>query len=225
MNISESLDDEEENTSYNSRNTKLGQPSTRQSWHGHTPTRSYPRQNLTNTATTQGKRLPRYSLPSRLAHQQGCQLDKPVHAKLISVNNHQNRMHTHWSTGSLQQPAWEKPRLLSDSTVPNRPRRITSMKSNGHPPSFERNVSDNKMINSGRAPAPAVPLNSGRRRSPPDYLTAVKQSKGKYSKIFFKNMSRTCFLNYLIQKESNLAIVLFAFSREQAQQPCSVFQN
>jgi hypothetical protein len=179
VNIAESLNDEEAKKIHDGRNTKLGYPTTRRSWHGQSTARVSFRQSPTNKNIIPTNGSPRYSFSSISGQQQ------PVHAKLVAINNHEDRMRTHWSTGSLRLHASERPRLLSDTVVMNRPRGYPSMNCNVHP-NFERNFNGSRSRNVEMAvQASDVGVRPERRRSPPDYLTAIKHSKGRFCIIYF----------------------------------------
>ena len=185
MNISESLKGEEAMKIHVSQNAKLGYPSTRQSWHGQSPTRVPSRHSPTKKIITPNASF-RHSFSSRSKHQQqqiflsqrGTQVEKPVQAKLVAVNNHE-RMRGHWSTGSFRLPASGRPRLLSDTVVMNnRDHGYSSMNYNvngNFQDNFNGNFSGNVAV---RAQGTDVRTGAERRRSPPDYLTAIKHSQG-----------------------------------------------
>ena len=185
VNIAESFNDEEETETHDGRSAKLGYASTRRSWHGQSPTRVLSCHSPPNRSTTPTNGSTRHSFSSRSGHQQrqnvqfqrGRRDEKQVHATLISGNNHQHRLRNLWSTGSLRLPGSERPRILPDNVVMNRPHRYSSMNYNAHS-NFERNSNGNRNRNDGRTQSWDAGIRSEPRRSPPDYLTAVNRSQG-----------------------------------------------
>lgn len=190
VNIAESFNDEETPKTHSSRSTKLGNPSTRQSWHGQSQTRVPSRHSPTNRTMTPMNGSTRHSFSSRSGPQQrqsvhfqrGTRDEKQVHFSLIPGNNH-HRLRNHWSTGSLRLSGSERPRVLPDTVVMNRPHGHPSMKQTVHP-NFERNLNGIRNRNDGRAQSWDADIRSERLRSPPDYLTAVKRSQGTVSNCF-----------------------------------------
>ena len=184
VNIAESFNDEE------GRSTKLGNPSTRQSWHGQSQTRVPSRHSPTNRTMTPMNGSNRHSFSSKSGPQQrqsvhfqrGTRDEKQVHSTLLPGSDH-HRLRNHWSTGSLRLSGSERPRVLPDTVVMNRPHGHSSMKQTVHP-NFERNLNGIRNRNDGRTQSWDADMRSERPRSPPDYLTAVKRSQGTVSSHF-----------------------------------------
>lgn len=174
--IAESLDDEELRLIDDGRKTKLGHPSTRQSWHGQSPTRFSSRfPERTKSATSRNESL-RYSHPSRSEQPLQFQREVQVHGKVVAVKD-QHRLNSHWSIGNLRPSSSEGLRLLSENTHINRPHEhtcgnfISNAEANRNRDQIGRNI--------GRPRTSAMGNTKESRRAPPDYFTAIKRSKGK----------------------------------------------
>ena len=206
MNISESLKDEEAMKIHVGRNSKLGYPSTRQSWHGQSPTRVPSRHSQNNRKMSPDASF-RHSFSSRtrqqphqmIQSQRVLHVENPVHAKLVAVNTHENRMRGHWSTGSLRMSPSGRPRFLSDTVVMNnRHCEYPSMNNNDVHENFQNNSNGNSRRNIvEREQRTDLRTGTDRRRSPPDYLTAIKHSQGAlsyfYILYFFEKHKRYAF--------------------------------
>ncbi|XP_028412387.1 uncharacterized protein LOC114535207 [Dendronephthya gigantea] len=190
VNIAESLDDDRDRKFHDGWNNKMGYPSSRRSWHGQSSTRAsnryYPTKNIVAASNGSGRYInplcstshQRYASHSK----NEARSEKPVHATLVSVNNHKNRGRTHWSTGSLRVPSKEEPCRLSNK-VTKRSRLCGHSTSNiEFSPHFEKNFQGYQCRNFGRDQSVSrqssdIKLRSGRPRSPPVYATAMNNSQ------------------------------------------------